>query len=251
MSPAATYTPGHSAAVTAFMARRSVDSHAAFVLPHLRPSDRVLDVGCGPGTITIGLAARVPEGSVLGLDLNAGQVECARILADERGCANASFEVGAIESVNLPEASFDLVFAHAVFEHLSAPVAALRRIRRWLRPGGRVALRSPEWGGLVVHPGGPEVDRATEAYAALQRGNGGNLRAGRELGFWLAEAGFELHARSASYQIYEEPALIAFYLAEQLEAKGAAQEGATLRRWAQAPHALFAQAWFEAIGVKR
>src|SRR4051812_14282356 len=98
MKSRAVYTPGHSAAVTAFMARRSAESHAAFLLPHLRPHWRILDVGCGPGTITVGLAERVPGGSVLGLDLHSGQVAQARALADQRGLANAEFAVARIES---------------------------------------------------------------------------------------------------------------------------------------------------------
>src|SRR6185436_19717717 len=106
--PSAVYTPGHSEAVTAFMARRSAESHAAFVLPHLRPDWRVLDLGCGPGTITTDLAARMPRGGVVGIDLNAGQIAHARELARARGIANVEFKVMSLESLALPVESFDL-----------------------------------------------------------------------------------------------------------------------------------------------
>lgn len=248
MNPPATYTPGHSESVSAFMARRTVETHGAFVLPHLRPDWRILDLGCGPGTITLGLAARVPHGSVLGLDMNAGQIERARSLARERGVPNVSFEVGTVETVTLPAGGFDLVFAHAVLEHLGAPVDLLRRLRGCLRPGGLVALRSPEWGGFVLEPSSREVESAMTAYERLQQGNGGNLRAGRKLAAWLGQAGFGRVLRSASYEIYADPALIATYLAAQLEAAGHADAGAALRAWGAQPGAMFAQAWFEAIG---
>lgn len=249
MTPAV-YTPGHSAAVTAFMARRRAETHAAFVLPLLRPGDRVLDLGCGPGTITAGLAARVAPGSVLGVDMNAAQIEAARALARERGLPNATFEIVRAEFAEWPEAAFDLVFAHAVFEHVAAPVDILRRLRAVLRPGGCIALRSPEWGGFVLEPMNEHVQRALDCYERMQAANGGNLRAGRKLGRWLAEAGFSGVRPSASYEIYEDPRLIADYLAAQLEAKNLRDEGTILRAWAREPHALFAQAWFEAIGFR-
>src|SRR5256885_15280278 len=178
MPPSAIYTPGHSASVTAFMARRTAQTHAAFILPQLRSAWRILDLGCGPGTITIGLAERVPQGSVLGMDFNPQQIANAQTRARQRGLTNTDFIVGSLETPDFPDETFDLVFAHAVFAHLADPIAALRRLRRCVRPGGLIALRSPEWGGLVVHPGGAEMDRALAAYEALPRGNGGQPRRG-------------------------------------------------------------------------
>jgi ubiquinone/menaquinone biosynthesis C-methylase UbiE len=246
----AIYTPGHSEAVTAFMARRSAATHAGFVLPHIRPDARILDLGCGPGTITLDLAARVSRGSVLGVDLHPGQVNQARERAQERGVTNVVFEVGSVESVTLPARSFDVVFAHALFEHLTAPVDVLRRVSTFLRPGGLMAMRSPDWGGFVVHPDADGLEPALEAYEQLQKCNGGDLRAGRKLGAWLEAAGFDDVVRSASYQIYEDTKLIATYLASQLEAAGQVEPGKVLRTWAALPGAMFAQAWFEAIGRK-
>ena len=242
------YTPGHGARATAFMARRRASSHAAFVLPWLRPRWRVLDVGCGPGTITADLAARVPQGTVVGIDMNAGQVARARRLAAGRGLENVRFTQAALGSLAFAPASFDLVFAHAVVEHLAAPARALAELRALLVPGGLIALRSPDWGGFVVEPETPAMARALAAYEALQASNGGDLRAGRRLAGLLAEAGFGAVERSASYEIYEPASLIAGYLADQLEGAGQGDGAVTLRAWAALPGAMFAQAWFEAVG---
>jgi SAM-dependent methyltransferase len=244
------YTPGHGDSVTDFMARRSARSHAAFLLPHLQAHWRVLDLGCGPGTITADLAALVTAGSAVGVDMNAAQVARAEALARQRGLDNVSFAVMSLGGLTLPPESFDLIFAHAVFEHLAAPGAALVELRALLRPGGMIALRSPEWGGFVLHPQAPDLPRAMAAYEALQRANGGDLRAGRQLGGWLSDAGFVGIERSASYEIYDDASFIAGYLADQLEAAGQREQGAILRGWARLPGATFAQAWFEAIGRK-
>ena len=123
-------------------------------------------------------------------------------------------------------------------------------LRALLRPGGMIALRSPDWGGFVLHPQAPDLPRAMAAYEAVQRGNGGDLRAGRQLGGWLSDAGFEGIERSACYEIYGDAGFIAGYLADQLEAAGQREQGTVLRRWASLPGATFAQAWFEAIGRK-
>ena len=73
-----TYTPGYAANAVDFMARRSVETHAQFLLPHLKPSLRLLDIGCGPGTISIGLAKAVAPGEVIAVDSGPSQIEEAR-----------------------------------------------------------------------------------------------------------------------------------------------------------------------------
>ena len=99
----------------------------------------VLDVGCGPGTITVGLARRARE--VIGVDASAEMVDSARRLAADEGIGNASFEVGSAYDLPYADSSFDVVYAHQVMQHLADPVRALREARRVLRPGGLVAVR--------------------------------------------------------------------------------------------------------------
>ncbi len=69
----ATYTPGYSAPILSFMEQRTADTHAGFFMPHLMTGWPVLDAGCGPGTITLGLARKVAPGVVTGVDVEDSQ----------------------------------------------------------------------------------------------------------------------------------------------------------------------------------
>jgi len=133
---AATYTQRGNTAFEAEMATRTASRAAAFFLPYLRPGMQLLDVGCGPGAITLGLAQTVAPGEVVGVDIQASQVDRARALAAERRITNARFEVADINRLPFPDGSFDAVFAHTVLMHLREPVRALEEMRRVLRPGG-------------------------------------------------------------------------------------------------------------------
>lgn len=243
------YTPGYSSNAVDFMARRTAESHAAFVLPLLKPRQRLLDCGCGPGGITVGLAQRVAPGEVVGIDVGGPQLERARERANAVG-AKASFREANVYALPFSEGQFDGVFSHALFEHLAEPLRALGEIRRVLKAGGFVALRSPDWGGFVLHPWSEQIASALADYQALQRANGGDVHAGCKLSGWLRAAGFQRVHPSAAYEIYPDTTLIAEYLAEQLDAKGKHDSAAILRSWAKEPDAMFAQAWFEAVGFK-
>ena len=145
-----TYTVGYSDVAVRYMTRRHAARDAAFLLPHLKPGMNLLDCGCGPGTISVGLAEAVAPGQVIGVDMNAGQVEGARTVARDRGVTNLSFEAASVYQLPFPDHSFDAAFSHALFEHLGEPLAALQEIRRVLRPGGFVCLSSPDWSGNQI-----------------------------------------------------------------------------------------------------
>ena len=248
MQPTENYTPGYTQNASDFMAQRSAQTHAAFLLAHLRDSSRLLDCGCGPGSMTCDFARIVRDGHVTGIDREASQIERARSHAAGLGLMNATFEVGSIYELPFPDASFDIVFAHAVFEHLSAPDAALAEMRRVLAPGGRVALRSPDWGGFIVAPDTPGLQSAIGRYTELQMANGGDVHVGRKFPGLLRFAGFTSLAFSASYECYQSPPVIGEYLALQLASADARAEAEALREWSRHPDATFAQAWCEIVG---
>src|SRR5665648_1299011 len=128
------YTHGHHESVLRSHSWRTAANSAAHLLPHLREGQRLLDVGCGPGTITVDLAAHVAPGQVIGVDTSAEVLERARRHAAELG-APVSFQVGDAYALDFPDASFDVVHAHQVLEHLvgvhdvEARVREVQRVR--------------------------------------------------------------------------------------------------------------------------
>jgi ubiquinone/menaquinone biosynthesis C-methylase UbiE len=241
------YTPGHSLNATAFMAMRTLWTHGAFIEPWLRSGLRVLDCGCGPGAISAGLAEAVgPTGQVTGIDLAESQIA----IAQARSVASLRFQVGSVYEMPFDDNSYDLVFSHALFEHLARPIAAIQEIRRILRPGGVAGLCSPDWGGFILSPTSERVEAAIARYRALQEKNGGDTRAGRKLGSWLEAGGFSIRQLDARYECYPDSKTIAEYLAIQLEQAGVNHAGTTLREWALQPWSLFAQSWVSAVAVK-
>src|SRR5262249_59443611 len=120
---------------------------------------RLLDVGCGPGSITRGLAERVAPGEVIGLDLSKDTLEDARRDAAARGLTNLKFQEGSVYALPFADGVFDVVYAHQVFQHLRERDAALREMLRVLRSGGLAAGRAVDWGTAAYWPRDPRLDR--------------------------------------------------------------------------------------------
>jgi ubiquinone/menaquinone biosynthesis C-methylase UbiE len=252
MTTASAYTPGHTGNAVTFMRQRRAATHAAFALDLFKPGMAVLDCGCGPGSITLDLARQVKPGRVTGIDAQGEQFIETLVIAAQEGL-DLHLETGSVTALQFPNATFDAVFSHALFEHLSDPATAAREIARVLKPGGFAALRSPDWGGFLLHPYPPQVECAIRLYESIQRGNGGDTHAGRKLAAILRAAGFVRIKPTASYEIYENPKRIADYLALQLDRIGHAEAktaASVLRDWSIHPDAMFAQAWVEAVGWK-
>ncbi|NJM72849.1 MAG: methyltransferase domain-containing protein [Scytonema sp. RU_4_4] len=250
MTSSETYTPGYSQNAINFMARRSAQSHAAFLLPHLRPGLRLLDCGCGPGSMTCDLAREVAPGSVVGLDRELSQVERARSYAANQGLDNVAFVQGGIYEIPFPDESFDVVFAHALFEHLSASDIALAEIRRVLVPSGLVALRSPDWGGLIIAPDSPGLQDAIQTYTRLQNGNGGDVYVGRKFKTFLRQTDFTTLCFSVSCEYNESASLVGQYLGGILETEGLQTAATAWRHWSTHQDALFALTWCEVVGIR-
>lgn len=247
-----TYTPGHTPNATAFMARRTLATHGHGVRALLQPGLRVLDVGCGPGSLTCGMAAAVaPDGAVTGVDGGESQIEAARAEATRQRLENISFEKADAYALPFGANAFDLVHAHALLEHLARPVEALREMARVLAPGGHLAVCSPDWGSFLLAPPDDGAEAARRRYEEIQRGNGGDVHAGRKLGAWAKEAGFEEIRMEAHYECYEPLALIGDYLALQLDKAGEAVHAGALRDWAAREDGLFAQCWVSVVARRR
>lgn len=201
LDSAFTYTQQDNPAFEAELARRSAAYEGAFFLPHLRPGMRLLDVGCGPGTITLGLAEAVGSGEVVGIDAQPSQVEIARALAEERGVTNATFEVAGVYRLPFPDRSFDAAFAHVVLMHLHEPVRALTEVHRVLRPGGVIGVRDPDMGSAIREPLTPLLSEHLALGVRVLQHNGGDPFRARRHRRLLLDAGFTRTEGSATVRV--------------------------------------------------
>lgn len=182
------YTHGHHESVLRSHSWRTVENSAAYAVEHLVPGASVLDVGCGPGTITVDIAERVAPGRVVGLDA----AEDVIAKAAELGAPldTVEFVVGNAYALDAADDSFDVVHSHQTLQHLARPVDALREFRRVVKPGGVVAVRDVDYAGTIIHPRTEGIALWEELYQKVHRSNGGEPDAGRRLKQWALEAGF-------------------------------------------------------------
>jgi SAM-dependent methyltransferase len=204
MMPDHRYTHGHHESVLRSHAWRTVANSAEYLIPELRPGLSVLDVGCGPGTITADLARIVAPGLVLGIDSSPGVLAVARQHAAE-AAVDVRFEPGDIYTLELPDGAFDVVHAHQVLQHVPDPVGALREMRRLCAPNGVVAARDADYAAMTWYPRIPALDRWMALYQRVARSNGGEPDAGRRLLAWAHEAGFGDVRASASVWCHASP----------------------------------------------
>ncbi|HEY3006145.1 MAG TPA: methyltransferase domain-containing protein [Kribbellaceae bacterium] len=253
MGEQAVYTHGHHESVLRSHRWRTAGNSAAYLLPHLKPGMSLLDVGCGPGTITADLAELVAPGRVTAVEVTAGALALARAEAERRGVRNIEFVVADVHDLDFADGGFDVVHAHQVLQHVGDPVRALRELRRVCAPGGVVAARDSDYAAFAWHPQLPELDEWLALYQQLARENGGEPDAGRRLLSWAYDAGFTEVTPSASVWCFATPddrdwwggmwadRILESALADQARRTGAATEddlrriSTAWRTWAAAP----------------
>lgn len=188
--PPATYINGHQESVLRSHKRRTVENSAAYLLPHIKPGMRILDVGCGPGTISIDFAKLVPQGHVVGVENSPEVLVEARAAAAAQGVTNIEFVVGDIHALDFPDGTFDIAHAHQVLQHISDQASALREMRRVTKSGGLVATRESELSTMTWFPEDEALIQWRDLHIRVGRALGGDARAGRMLVSWALQAGF-------------------------------------------------------------
>jgi ubiquinone/menaquinone biosynthesis C-methylase UbiE len=249
------------------LADRGAADYADFLLPHLEPDFSVLDVGCGSGTITIGLAETAR--AVVGVDLDEGFAD-ARSYAAEHHLENVELQVGDVYALEFPTDHFDACLCHSMLETLDRPLDGLVEIKRVLKPGGVVGIACVEYGGLIL--AGPGSELLERFYAIRERlwllENVADPYRGRQLRGLLERAGFENVAATSKYFCYGTPrAVKTFGLAraddcrDEWYARSAKQHGLATeedlaamsqawREWSTSPDAYAAFSWCRALGWK-
>ena len=264
-APAPSYTMGYGPEFQKMLARRSSAICAAHLLPHLRPGLRLLDLGCGPGTISVGLAVAVAPGELHGIDMEESQIEMARAAASAGGHENAEFRVGDATALPYEDASFDVVHCHAVLTHVPDTQAVLTEAKRVLKPGGLMSARELLGRAWFIEPE-IGVEEAWEAFLKLLAANGGHPQIGKELKGAFVDAGFTNIRASASFESYGTADDVSFFVglvngwffdpktmgaAIQLGVADRDQFDAwrsALDEWSRLPGAFSALPWGEAIG---
>jgi len=201
----AVYTHGHHESVLRSHRWRTAENSAAHLLPHLKSGDTLLDIGCGPGTITGDLAALVTPGRVTALEVTEPALDLARAEIARRGVQSVDFAVGDVHALDFADDSFDVVHAHQVLQHVGDPVAALREMRRVTRPGGIVAVRDSDYAAFTWFPEVPGLAEWLDLYERVARGNGGEPDAGRRLLAWAHAAGFTDVTATSSTWCFADP----------------------------------------------
>lgn len=261
------YSAGYDPMVLQGLARRTAARDAAFFVPHLKPDMHVLDCGCGPGGISVTLAAQVPRGRVVGIDVEDGQLDMGRREAQHRGIGNVEFQHASIYALPFADGTFDAVLVHAVLYHLAEPMKALRELWRVLKPGGVIGLRDADFDGDVYYPVHEDVDRFWKLTVRVIEQSGGDARFGRKQRRLLREAGFRDVVASASSDAFGTTEMTAGFsryfgvvflnqhreriLKEQwaTEAELTAMQNALLA-WGSDPDAFYSRCRCEAVGWK-
>lgn len=183
------YTTDHSPSVLKTHTWRNLSNSAPHLLPHLKPHLHILDVGCGPGSITIDLARHVPQGHVTGVEYVSDPLDGARKLASSSGITNITFTVGDIHALPFDDETFDIVHVHQVLQHISDPVKALSELKRVTKTCGLVSAR--ESAELSWYPANNGISLWRSVTEKMQRAKGGHPHPGRMIHVWAEEAGFD------------------------------------------------------------
>ncbi|KZT71391.1 S-adenosyl-L-methionine-dependent methyltransferase [Daedalea quercina L-15889] len=206
-TPSATYINGHHESVLRSHKSRTAENSAGYLLPHIKPGMRILDVGCGPGTISIDFAKHVAHGHVVGVENSPEVLVEARAAAVSQCVSNIEFVVGDIHALDFPDGAFDVVHAHQVLQHISDPAGALREMRRVTKCGGLVATRESDLNTMTWFPENDALVEWRDLHIRVGRALGGEPNAGRRLVSWALAAGFprkDITAASTSW-CYSDP----------------------------------------------
>jgi SAM-dependent methyltransferase len=247
---------------------RTAHQQAAFVLPYLQAGMTLLDVGCGPGSITLGLAQAVSPGHVTGIDHDGLHIEAARALAADSQVNNVTFQEGDALSLPFEGSSFDAVFENDLLTHLSKDaVRAAAEVYRVLKPGGFFAARDVDAEAVVWGHVSDPIKELDRLFTTWHRSRGSDITLGKRLPAILREAGFGSTLKSVSADTKGDPASVRSHaeitlslldgpFGRDIVERGWADLSTverleeSIREWAEHPDAFFANVHVEVIGWK-
>jgi ubiquinone/menaquinone biosynthesis C-methylase UbiE len=248
---------------------RLASTHATFFTGHLRSGMAVLDGGCGPGSITLGLGEIVSPGQVIGIDIEPLNIERAKALLAKASGPNVIFKIGDINALEFPDETFDAVFTHGVVEYFKDPVHAFKELYRVLKRGGLLGARHADWGGFLLSSRYKNVQGLFSLFIQLMKKKGGDPFFGRNQFSCLRKAGFARIQQTASYDCWTSSPestlrisqilagyvqsdeftgqVIEYELSDQQRLEKIAS---AIHKWGGDPDSFAAEAWGEALAWK-
>lgn len=187
------YGVGQDKTLISSLLVRTVDNSAAYLKHYIQPHMKILDVGCGPGTMTVDFAKRVPQGYVVGLDTEAASatLEKAKALSKLEEVLNVTFITGDTYALPFSDDSFDITHCHQILQHLQDPIQVLREMKRVTKPGGFVACRDMDRATLAMIPM-PEILQANlDMLNRVTKDTGCEGNSGHHLHIYARRAGFD------------------------------------------------------------
>jgi SAM-dependent methyltransferase len=259
--------PGAGAAVDADAG--AVARRLAFLMPHLREGTRLLDAGCGPGSLALRLAERVAPATVTGIDIDARAVATAHASAQRAGLTNARFLVADVLHLLFEDGAFGAVFCHDLLAYLSSPEAAVRELFRVCAPGGLVGAREPlGFSGRLFSVSMNGAERSlSDLVCEMSRLGFGRPNVGVELKGMLHAAGFRAIRATVTQDVYQDQAdlfslrgWLAPFLSGEPGARAVsaglvtgaalAELAAKVQDWPSDPAAIGVMSWIEYVARK-
>lgn len=196
------YSTGFRKEISSTHTWRTIDNCMGFMVPYIRGTESILDVGCGPGTITIDCARKYLEAKVVGIDTLEELANVGKKVASEQGLSNVKFEVGSVMSLPYDDESFDIVYVHQLLLHLPEPIGALKEMTRVVKPGGLIFAREADLDSTIVYP--MEYESIKYFFNHFALGESTDTTGGRKLKEWALESGTEAKniVMSSSTQYY-------------------------------------------------
>ena len=263
------YTMGYGDEYLRFLARERAQRTIDFLRPQLRPGLRLLDIGCGPGQVTVALAEAVAPGEAWGVDMEPSQVELARVNAAAHGCGEPSFEVADATRLPFDDGSFDIVSCCDVLAYVPQPSSVLREAQRVLKPGGLLFCREMIIDSSFVYPAHPILERGWQIFADLLDADDGHPQMGKELFARLLACGYADEHLSITFETFAEARELeqffqlvkGWFLSPEIagpaqqygvgEASELRQLSEQLEIWRATPGAFAAIAFGQAVAAKR
>lgn len=193
------YPFGYYPAAVGMMQTRTAAASASLFLKHASPGMRVLDVGCGPGSITVGIAEELAPGKVTGIDIEASQISIAEELAKSEGQRNCDFKVASVYELPFEDAEFDAVYGHTILMQFEDPNPVLSELRRVLKLDGLISFREIDFGANLYYPEDSVFKELMIIFRKSIAYNQGNPDIGRSLASLLSNSGFTINEVFASY----------------------------------------------------